>query len=153
MRELKIKISDCKKLEKKLKELDATFAGEENFTDTYFNQPEGIVFKISTNSKGSTLLNLKSIEGKFEIVSSEKLEDVEKAKTELVAKYGIKTVLKGIRRYYTLEDLKLTINLIDNIGDFLILTDENPDKEFITKKLDIKNPEYIKVSFDELARG
>lgn len=148
--ELKIRISNYKDIEKKLNKLDAEFAGEENFTDTYFNRPKGVVFKISANDRGSNLLHLKSVEGKFEIISSEKIENVDKAKNELISKYGIKTVLKGKRKYFQLNDLKITINLIDDLGEFLILTGENPTEDFIIKTLKIKNPQYVKVSFDEL---
>lgn len=151
--ELKIRISNHKEVAKKLEELGATFVGEENFTDTYFTQPKGVVLKISTTSNRSSVLNLNSVDGKFEIISNEKIENIENAKKELSKKYGIKATLKGKRRFYMLNDLKITIYLIENLGEFLILTGANPAEEFITKNLGIKNPNYVKVSFDELRRN
>jgi adenylate cyclase class IV len=64
--------------------------------------------------------------------------------------YGIKHTLQGNRTIYQLNDFKIILNYMDNIGDFLILTGKKPTEEFVTENLGINNPEYIRVSFDEI---
>ncbi len=148
--ELKIRINNLALVENKLKELGAIFVKEEQFVDTYFNQPPGSVLKIVTAEHFSNLVKLESQDGKFRVISKTFIENVESEKTQLSSEFGIKSVLQGKRIYFELEDLKITISLIDEIGQFLILTGANPSEDFVTEKLGIKNPEYIRVSFDEL---
>ena len=150
--ELKIRINNLAEIENRLKELGAIFVKEEPFVDTYFIQPPGSVLKIVTAEHSSNLITLESKDGKFRVINKTFIDNVEREKAELSSEFGIKSVLQGKRMYFELEDLKITINLIDEIGEFLILTGENPTEEFITEKLGIKNPEFIKVSFDELKK-
>lgn len=148
--ELKIRIQNLAAVENKLKELGTIFIKEEPFIDTYFNQPPGSVLKIVTAEHFSNLIKLESQDGKFRVISKTFIENVERAKTELSSEFGIKSVLQGKRMYYQLEDLKITISLINDVGQFLILTGANPSENFFTEKLGIKDPDYIRVSFDEL---
>lgn len=150
LQELKIRISNYQEVEERLKKLGALFITESDFIDTYFNQSRDEVLKITTTENNSLLINLNSVNGKFGIVSKQSIENVDKLKKELSDKYGIRAVLQGKRRRFKLEDLEITINFIDEVGEFLILTGENPTEDFIVDKLGIKNPEYIRVSFDEL---
>jgi adenylate cyclase class IV len=152
VQELKIRINNLATVENKLKELGAIFVKEEPFVDTYFNQPPGLVLKIVTVEHFSNLIKLESTDGKFRIVSKTLVENAEQEKAELSAEFGIKSVLQGKRMFFELEDLKISISLIDELGQFLILTSENPTEDFISEKLGIKNPEYIRVSFDELTK-
>jgi hypothetical protein len=76
---------------------------------------------------------------------------MKKLKNDLTNKYGIKRILKGRCRNFQLDEFMITLNFIEAVGEFLILIGENPTEKFITEKLGIKNPEYIRVSFDELA--
>jgi len=148
--ELKIRIHNYKKIEKMLKTLGWKFTEEINVVDTYFNPPKSEVLKITEDDKGNFLVNLKSIEGKFQIVKYEKIDDVKKLKKELTDKNGIKCILKKKRRFWYLGNLMININLIEDVGEFLIVEGENLTPEIITEKLQIKNPEFITVSFDEL---
>jgi len=150
--ELKVRIHDYKKIEEKLKQLGAKFSEEINVVDTYFNPPKGEVLKITEDDKGDFLVNLKSKDGKFEIVKYEKIDNVEKIKKELSDKFGVKCILKKKRRFWYLEDFMININLIEDVGEFLIVECENPTPKIITDKLGIKNPEFITVSFDELKK-
>ena len=150
--ELKVRIHDYKKVEENLKRLGAKFSEEIDVVDTYFNPPKGEVLKITEDDKGDFLVNLKSKDGKFEIVKYEKIDNVEEVKKELSEKFGVKCVLKKKRRFWYLEDFMININLIEDVGEFLIVECENPTPEIITEKLGIKNPEFITVSFDELKR-
>lgn len=145
-----MRIQDAEEIESALKRLGAVFEGETSFTDTYFDQPLGRVLKITENKEGTFLVSLHAKDGKFRITKKEAIEDSEKIKNELSAKYGIRRILKGRRQYFNLADFKISLNSIDGLGNFLILTGNNPNKEFIEDTLGIKDPEYITVSFDNL---
>lgn len=150
--ELKIRIQNYKKVESKLIKLGVKFSEEINVIDVYFKQPAGEVLKITEDDKGNFLVNLKSKNGKFQIMKYEKIDDVEKVKEELIEKFGIKCILRKKRRFFDFENYKININLIEDVGEFLIIEGENLTPEIITGKLKIKNPEFITVSFDELKR-
>ena len=148
--ELKIRIQNYKKVEEGLIKLGAKFSEEINVVDTYFKQSIGKVLKITEDNRGKFLVNLKSKNGKFEIVKYEKIDNIEKLKKELKDKFGIKCILKKKRRFFDFENYIININLIENIGEFLIVEGKNLTPEIITKKLKMKNPEFITVSFDKL---
>ena len=150
--ELKIRIRDYKKVEENLIRLGAKFSEEIDVVDTYFKQPVGEVLKITEENRGNFFVNLKSKNGKFEIVKYEPIDDVQKTKNELTKKFGIKWILKKKRRFFYFKNYKININLVENVGEFLIVEGENLAKEIITEKLKIKNPEFVTVSFDELRR-
>ena len=150
LQELKVRIDNYREIEEKLKNLGALFLEEISFTDTYFNSAKGQVSKITEDTTGDYQVRLQTNNGKFNELINEKIHDLANAKAQLTSELGIKRILKGKRRNFTYHDLKLTINLIDGLGEFLILTSENPQEEFVTGVLDIKNPEYITVSFDRL---
>jgi len=148
--ELKIRIKDYRKTEDKLLKLGAKFTRELSVIDTYFKQPPGVVLKITKDDRGDFLVNLKSKDGKFKIVKYEKISNADELHQELAAKHGIKCVLKKKRRFFKLADYTININLIEDVGEFLIVEGEKVKPEFITKRLGIKKPEHITVSFDEL---
>lgn len=148
--ELKIRLEKPEEVEAKLKTLAAISEGTTEFTDTYFSQPIGEVLKTTESDEGISLVALRAEDGKFRITKKEAIGDLEKIKNELSSKYRIKRILKGHRRYFSLAGFKITLNFIDTVGNFLILTGENPTKEFIEETLGIENPEYISVSFDNL---
>lgn len=150
MQELKVRISSPQEIEDKLKKLGAVFQSETFFVDIYFKQPSGKVLKISDGKEGPFLFVIEKRGDNFEIVKREKVENVEELREELSVKHGVKKVLRGILRFFSLNDYKITIDVIDNVGNFLIVTGENPTKDFVEKKLGIQNPEYITVSFDDL---
>jgi adenylate cyclase class IV len=151
LEELKIRIHDYKNIEEKLKRLGAKFTEEMSVVDTYFKQSAGEVLKITEDDKGNFLVNLKLKEGKFQILKYEKIDDVEKLKKELTDKFGVKCVLKKKRRFFDFEDFMININLIEGVGEFLIVEGEKVSSEII-ERLGFKNPEYITVSFDELKK-
>ncbi|MBU0460719.1 MAG: CYTH domain-containing protein [Nanoarchaeota archaeon] len=148
--ELKIKIENHKEIEEKLQQLGAKFTEELNVTDTYFNQPSDEVLKITEDERGDFLVNLKSKEGKFEIVKYEKVENIDKIKKELTNKHGIKCILKKKRRFFDFQSYKININLIEDLGEFLIVEGENLTEDIISNKLKMDNPEFVKVPFCDL---
>src|SRR2546430_1695025 len=117
--ELKVHIADAKALEEKLRSLDATFVEETDFSDTYFTQPEGEVFKISEDNNGYFLMQLKKTpEGRFEILKNNKIEHADQVIAEMTNEYGVKVILTGKRKIFSFNDFKITINLINNRGAF-----------------------------------
>jgi adenylate cyclase class IV len=150
--ELKVRVSDYKNIEDKVKSLGAVFLTEAPYKDTYFNQPEGEVLKLSQNGDEVSLIKLQATDGKFVVTDNQTVSDISKVTDELTTQYGVNDTLVGKRITYTLGHLKLQFNLIGSVGDFFIVTGDNPSKEFITEKIGIKNPEYITVPFNQLPK-
>ncbi|GEM_PF-87548 len=155
--ELKLKLSDYKKAEREFKKLGAKFSKEIPSIDTYFAQPEGKVLKLVESDSGSFLMELQAREGKFSVVKNEQVKDSKKTRQQLAEKFGVKAVLTKKRRVYEFakgaEKFTLDINIIQDLGEFLIVTGEKPTKEFITQTLGIKSPEFVTDSFDNLAKA
>lgn len=150
LQELKLRIRDRKAIEELLLQKGATFSDETFFVDTYFNQPPGKVLKLTQKKNGTFVTIFQENHGKFDLVKDELASNVEELKKQYTEEYGIKRIMKGIRRYFQFGNYALTLNLIENVGDFLIVTGENPTKEFVENELGIKHPEYITVSFDQI---
>ena len=149
--ELKIKLNDPQAIESKIQSLGGFFTGETEFTDTYFNQPGDDVFKVSDTKDGYKLIQLhKTPEGKFEFTKNNTIENANEVIAEMTGEYGVKCVLTGRRKIFSLDNFTVTINHINERGDFLIVTGENPTEDFIVNKLGIQNPEYVKEAFDQL---
>lgn len=150
--ELKVRIKDYKQVEDKLRVLGGKYLEEINVVDIYFNPPKGEVIKITKDDRGDFFVNLKEVDSRFQIVKYEKVTDVRNLEKELTKKYGVKCILKKKRRFWDFGDFSVNINLIENVGEFLIVEAENPTLDIITKKLQIKNPEFITMSFDNLKK-
>lgn len=148
--ELKIRIHDHEEVEERLTRLGARFTKEIDVKDTYFNQSKGEVLKITEDDEGNFLVNLAPENGKFKIRSYDRIPEPEKTKQELSQKFGIKCVLKKRRRFFDFDGLTIDINLIEEVGEFLIVEGEGLTPDIITEKLRIPNPEFVTVSFDEL---
>ena len=151
-KEIKIRIHDYKKVEKKLVKFGGKFREQIDVVDTYFNQPNGKVLKITEDNKGNFLVKLKSNNGGFEIVQYDKIDDVNKSKREFSEKFGVESILKKKRRFFDLDNFSVNINLIENIGEFLIAEGDNVTNETITETLEFKNPEFITVPFNKLGK-
>ncbi len=149
--ELKIRIPDYRKAEAGLLKLGARFLGEISVKDTYYIQPKGEVLKITEDDKGDFLVRLKLKDGKFGIVKYEPVKGVEAEKGALAEKFGVKCVLRKKRRFFDFGGYGININLIEGVGEFLILEGEDLKREMISGMLKIENPEFVTVSFDELA--
>jgi adenylate cyclase class IV len=149
-KELKVRINKYVVVEAKLMQLSAKYMGESSFVDTYYTQPEGHVLKIIEDKDGNSLLQLKAVDGKFDVVKREAIENVEEKKKQLSKEFGVKKVLSGKRISYQLDTNRITLCIIDDVGEFLILTSDHPKEKVITDILGIQNPEYIRVPFDEV---
>jgi predicted adenylyl cyclase CyaB len=151
--ELKIRIQDYRKTEEHLRSLGAKFLEERNVEDIYFRQPKGKVLKITEDNKGVFLVELKAKNNKFEIERYEPVPDKKATTKELEKKFGVKCVLKKKRRFFSLPPYMVNINLIEGVGEFLIVEGKGLQQSMITEKLKIKSPEFVTVSFDELKQS
>lgn len=156
MKELKIQILDYRKIEEKLKNLGGELYETKKIVDTYFKTKDAnSVLKIAEYDSETFFLEEleKNQSGGFEIINEKKIEGLDKAneiKAELKIKFGVKCILKAERHYFRFSQFRVIINLIDNVGEFLILTGENISEEMITKTLKIENPKFIRVPFSDL---
>ncbi len=155
--ELKLRLTNYKKTERQFKELGAKFSAEISSIDTYFAQPQGKVLKLIEGESWNSLMELQARDGKFSLVKNEKVTDAKKTRLELEEKFGVKAVLTKKRRVYGFavgqDKFTLDINIIKDLGEFLIVTGEKPTKELITQTLGIKDPEFVTDSFDSLAKA
>ncbi len=149
-KELKVRITDVEKIQKLILQKGGEYIGETPFVDTYFNQPAGKVLKIVRKNTGYFINIFHAVDGKFETIKDQQTDQADQLIKEYTSKYGVKRVLKGKRIYYKLKNQHITFNLIDNIGNFLIITSPNPTNAFVEKELEIKDPDYLRVSFDEV---
>ena len=130
--------------------LGAQLVEQTSFIDTYFVQPKGKVLKITEKDTGTFVNIFQAVDGRFDVVKEEQVANPDPLMAEYGSKFGIKKVLKGRRKFYRIGDYLVTFNLIEGVGDFLILTGDNPTKDYIENVLKIEKPEYITVSFDEV---
>lgn len=151
--ELKIRIEDLKKMRAHLLGLGAKFDKEITVKDTYFNQKEGEVLKVSETNEGDFLVHLKAKAGGFDYLQNDRIDNAGEVKEELTKKFGIRSVLNKKRQFYKLNNYVLDINIIDKLGNFLVIIGPDISKDTLTKELSIKSPEFITVPFDKLSKG
>ncbi|MBI2798070.1 hypothetical protein HYX70_02080 [Candidatus Saccharibacteria bacterium] len=149
-KELKIRVNDPHKIEAKLKSLGCPLSKERTSTYTYFNQPDDRILKISENERGSFLIVMEKVHGKFVIKSKDVIQDLEQTLANLDEKFGLKRIIINRRKFFKHPQMKISLNNIKVVGNFLILKGKNPKIEFVTKELGIKNPEIVTSSFDNL---
>lgn len=150
IQEIKARIYNVQKVERRLLQNGAKIIDQTYFIDTYFHQPKGKVLKIVEKKKGAFINTFQAVDGKFKVVKDKQIDNVEELKKELNTQYGIKRIMTGSRKFFQFQNYQIIFNLIDDVGNFIIVTGENPSKEFVEKELDIEKPEYITVSFDEM---
>ncbi len=148
--EKKIRIKACKEVEQMLLSKGAVFEREASVTDTYFRQQKGHVLKVTEEEQGAFEVELKADRGGFAIVRYEKVEDAEERKEELAEEFGIKRVLKKRRRFFAYKEYTININLIEDVGEFLIVEGERVPESVITEELGFPDPTWITVPFSEL---
>jgi adenylate cyclase class IV len=148
-RELKLRIASIADVEKQIISQGGKLAKEDTQEYTYFNQPEGHVLKLTKKREGVFKTILKARDGKFDIVSSDPVDNEQKVANELTTRYGIKRKLINHRKVYANGDEEQSLNSIEGVGQFLIIESDNPTLDSAAK-LGVHNPEIITVSFDNL---
>jgi len=149
-RELKIWLYDRQQVIAKLTALGGEHLNDTSSIHTYFNQPDGQVLKL-VEMNGAITLDILKRQGKnFVIVSQEPVENQAAMLEKLKNQYGIKTKLTMHSKSYQLQGYKIGLYDIENVGEFLILTGDNPTVELLDKWFAIKLPKVVTVSFDNL---
>jgi adenylate cyclase class IV len=147
MEKRKIRINDVKETEKKLILAGAKFIDDIEVSDTYYNQDQGSVLKVTECDYGKFLVQ---IIGK-NIIRHEKIEKPRELKNALKERYGRDTILDKRRKKYEWNEYSVRIYMIEEVGDFLVVTGENvPDSVF--GEFGFEEPEFIEVPFSELAK-
>jgi len=149
-KELKARIPNRAALEKRLMDLGAQFDQEIDGVETYFTQPDLQVLKVVDDSTGTYLLRLQGQAGGFVIEENRALADPLTVSQLLTKQYGIHRILQKRRRVYQLPPLTLDLNLIAEVGEFLVLVGESPTEADMETILGVPNPEYVRVPFSEL---
>ena len=150
--ELKFHIQNYKETEKKLKRLGGIFLHELHVSDIYFKQPEGKVLKITIDDTGFYLVQLTAILDKFHIDKYQKLKNVENVLNELSHTYKVNCVIYKLRRFWQLQKYNININVIPDVGDFIIF--EGVDLKINEiRELPLNLGKHITVSFDQLKCG
>ena len=149
-KERKIRIRNAAAAEAALLRRGARFTHELRVTDTYLKQPEGAVLKISENENGAFLVRLRKEGGTFIIESEKPISDAEKR--ALLKKRTVRSILKKRRRFFAFETYTININLIEGVGDFLVVEGESVPLS-VFADLGIKKPEFVTVPFDRLPRS
>jgi len=148
-RELKLRVVSIAEIEKQIIALGGKLTKEDTQEYIYFNQPEGHVLKLTKKREGVFKTILKARDGKFDIVSSNPVNDEQKVTDELTLQYGIKRVLVNHRKVYIKGQEEQSLNDIEGVGQFLIIKSDNPSLDSAIK-LGIDSPEIITTSFDNL---
>ena len=148
-RELKLRVKSLAEVEQRIVVMGGELMKQDTQKYTYFNQPEGHVLKLTKKREGTFKTVLKAHDGKFDIISSDPVENEQKVMDELAAAYGIKRTLINHRKVYINGDEEQSLNDIEGVGQFLIIESDNPTLESAAK-LGVHNPEIITVSFDNL---
>lgn len=148
-KELKARVEDPESAENKLKELGAEPAGESLHEYVYFKQPAGRVVKLTAADGATRKTMLEATDGKWDIVADNVVDNPEAVRAELAEQFGIKRELRNHRRFFNLGGESVSINQIEDVGDFLIIESEAPSAELLDK-LGIDRGAIITDSFDNL---
>lgn len=149
--ELKVRVHDWLAAEAQLFAHGATFREERQIVDTYFNQPPHHVLKIQQDQRGFWLVQLTPKDGKFSIDKFDPIDEPEALRRELEAKFGVMSVLRKRCRFYDWGSYFLDFNLIEEYGNFLVITGDAPTESML-RELGVQFAERITVPFNELPR-
>ncbi len=150
--ELKVRVLDWERAEAALLAHGATFREERRIVDTYFHQPEPHhVLKIQQDQRGFWLVRLTPRDGKFSIDQFDPIADEPELRAELTRTFGVMSVLRKRCRFYDWGSYFLDFNLIEEYGDFLVITGDAPT-EAMLRELGVEIGERIRVPFNELPK-
>ena len=132
--EVKVKITNTKSIEKKIKQLGAKFWKETTEKDTYFHSQKG-VFKVKESSDGECILvhDYRPKESNIAALRTEVPLDTmyaEKLKGVLQDTVGVQLILEKKRKQYIYHGVLLAIDAITHHDTFFEITsDEIPEKD------------------------
>lgn len=150
--ELKIRITNYRKVEEHLKKLGAKFTHERDAKDTYYKQPQGGILKVMEADKFVSLINLRQKKGGFDILKYIHVNHPRELKNELKDRHGVKCILQKKQRFFSLGPHEIKINIIKGLGSFIIIEGENLSKDIFTKELKLEKPKFVTKSFAEMKK-
>lgn len=151
LRELKAYVPDLAALEHRLADWGAVLEAEIAVTDVYFRQPPGQVLKLVDDSTGRYCTRLQAREGGFEIVEHRAIAQFPQLYEQLLQAYGLHRILKKQRRLYRLPTYQVDLNLIETLGNFVILLGNEPTEAEMERLLQPDIPQYVRVPFCDLS--
>ena len=144
--EIKAYLDDITSVETRLQQLDAIFQKTIHQSDTYFQHPirnfaqtdEALRIRISDNQsyltyKGPKLDSSSKTREELEL----KIHEPDKT-SEILKKLGFSTVLivKKTRKIYSMDDIIISLDDVDDLGYFIEFELEVTDKEIIPSARD-----------------
>lgn len=151
--ELKVKINNLTAVQNRLIELGAQFLHKLKITDTYFNTPPDKVIKITEDERGAHFVKLQAKDGKFEVIEFKKINFTVMLKDHYTKKYGVKCILNKTLLAFNWNGFEVSLNLISDVGNYLVLEGENPTVEDIKKIIQEDELEFLNVPFSELVKS
>lgn len=148
-KELKARIQDPEAIRAKLEGMGAAPVDESLHGYVYFKQPQGRVVKLTTKGGKTTKTVLEAKDGKWDIVSDDAVDAPDAMREELAQEFGIKRELRNHRRFFKLGDDTVSLNRIEDVGDFLIIEGEAPSTDLLDM-LGIDRADIVTDSFDNL---
>ncbi len=161
--EFKARCFSLDKIREQLKSLDARFVGVDNQTDTYFNTNQGRLKLREGNVENNLIYyereNDKSAKSSFislyKVVPESNLGDI------LEKSNGIKVQVKKKREIYFVENVKIHLDMVYGLGNFVEVEAISENGEFSVEKLkdqceqfqklfEIKEKDFISLSYSDL---
>lgn len=171
--EIKARIEDPSSIESQILKLGALFQKIIHQTDTYFQHPlrnfaqtdEALRIRITDNKsyftyKGPKIDSTSKTREELELEVQEPLKFI-----ELLKKIGLNPVTNVVksRKLYLLEEVKISIDIVEKLGAYLELELEVPDKNQVTlarnrlfsllNRLQISSEKFERRSYLELLLG
>ena len=137
-------------MEHHLIELGATMGHRYLEIYTYFNQPEGVILKLTTIGQQTFCIELKQVDGRWQVLSYKLLVADGEVERDLRARWTVKRKLSNLRRLFWLDNQQVSTNIIEGVGTFLIVESDNPKLEWATNRLGISPLRIVNESFDKL---
>lgn len=159
--EIKAKIDSSSIAEKIAVEVGATFEGEFFQIDTYFDVKNGRLKLREFDSGLAELIFYRRVEDKFERWSDYevvKLSDSANLKNLFAKALGVKVIVEKRRKVYIFKNARIHIDNVSGLGNFIEFEviyngDEKQSEDlmkFLINKFDIKQEDFIKVSYSDL---
>lgn len=143
--EFKAKVSDIAYYEKKLLNLNPTFIGNEEQTDTYFKVNKGRL-KLRESLKETTLINYfreNTVDTKKSEILVCKLNNQKDLKEILILQFGVKIIVNKKRKIYELENVRFHLDKVEGLGNFMEVEVTNSSKSFNSEKLKYLCDQYF----------
>jgi len=143
--EFKARVEDLQKYENRLLTLDPEFRGTDHQTDTYFNVEHGRL-KLREGNIENALINY----DRDDIAGSKKSDVIlyrhapdAALKEILVRQFGIRVVVRKIRRIYFIGNVKFHFDTVEGLGTFIEVEAIDDRDEFTTDQLKEQCDDYL----------